>query len=151
MQIRTQQQPKNNVIPRRSSKSSLTRSNGYILLTSLFALVLLAGAASLVFSIVVSEQRQQHRHRQLLELRAMNDGLIAETLAEVAHSGDFQGVGQGSVGSGTGETRVTKITASRSYIKTTASLRGNVLVTGTMINVTTPVPRVLSWQRLPKK
>ena len=151
MRIHARQQGKNTAMRRLTNWPRQPRFSGYILLSSLFALLLLATAAALVFSIVVSEQRQQHRQRQRLELRTMNDGLIAETLAEVAHFGDFQGVVRGTVGSGTGETRVTKITASRSYIKATSSLGGNALVTGTMINVTTPVPRVLSWQRLPKE
>lgn len=122
--------------------------DGYILVTSLFALLLLATAATLILTIVAAEHREQNRHRRHLDLRAMNDALVAETLAELALSNSFRGIVQRSVGAGTGDSIVTKITVSRSYVKTTAVLSGATLTTGTMINLSSPVPKVLSWQRL---
>lgn len=124
------------------------REGGFVLLATLFALLILGTAVLLVFSIVNNEQRQQLRHRQQIELRAMNDAMIAETLAELAFDQDFRGVQRRDVGAGSSESTISQISASTSAIVVTATLGPNRLTTETQVRLTASGPLVLSWQRL---
>ncbi len=122
--------------------------DGHVLLTTLFTLLILATAATLVFSLVFHEQRQQLRSRQQLDLRSMNDSVIAETLASLDLDRDFGGVEEREFAAGTIQSNVREESPSRSQIRATAKLGAASAVSELWVTRGASGPSVLSWRRL---
>jgi hypothetical protein len=87
---------------------------------------------------------------QRIQLVAMSDAAVAESLAELAGSPGFGGVSKRDFGAGQIESTIQKIDASRRRIIATATLTsGRQLRVATDVRFLNTGIIVTSWQRLP--
>ena len=125
---------------------------GFALLVSLVALLLLATATALLAAVLGMEQRDVIRERTRLDLQALNDGAIAESLARLTAEtggGDVTDDRQNENG-GRVQTQLVRVGENRLRLITTARLGGRSLRTEVVLRETHDgrvIP--LSWQRLP--
>lgn len=124
---------------------------GFAILLSLIALLLLATATALLAAVLGMEQREVLRARGRIDLQALNDGAIAESLARLAanpHGQDVTAERQFANG-GRVSTQLVRVGETRVRLITTARIGGRTLRTEVVLRESGERFIPLSWQRLP--
>ena len=128
------------------------RQSGHALLLALIIIVLVGAAGAVLTTTLGLHLHAARDETQRIQLVAMSDAAVAESLAELAGSPGFGGVSKRDFGPGQIESTIQTISASRQRIVAIATLTSgrelrvaaDVRILGTGIVVT-------SWQRLPAK
>jgi hypothetical protein len=127
-----------------------SRESGHALLLALIVIVLV-GVAGAVLTITLGLHLQMARDEtQHIQLVAMSDAAVAESLALLAASPGFGGVTTRDFGPGQIESTIQTINASRRRIIATATLTsGRELRVAADVRLLDTGLVVTSWQRLP--
>ena len=127
-----------------------SRQAGHALLLALIVIVLV-GVAGAVLTISLGLHLHVARDEtQRIQLVAMSDAVVAESLAELAASPGFGGVSERDFGPGKVESTIQNISSSRRRIIATATLAsGRELRVAADVRFLSSGIVVTSWQRLP--
>lgn len=126
------------------------RQSGHALLLALIVIVLVGVAGAVLTTSLGLHLKVARDETQRIQLVAMTDAAMAESLAELAASPGFGGVSRRDFGSGQIESSIQTIDSNRRRILATATLAG-----GRELRVAADVRLlgsglvVTSWQRLP--
>lgn len=124
---------------------------GFALLVSLVALLLLATATAILAAVLGMEQRDVLRARTRIDLQALNDGAIAESLARLAANPWGQDVTaeRRFDNGGRVQTQLVRVGENRARLVTTARIGARVLRTEVVLRENDGRFVPLAWQRLP--
>lgn len=127
-----------------------SRQSGHALLLALIVIVLVGVAGAVLTTTLGLHLHAARDETQRIQLVAMSDAAVAESLAELAGSPGFGGVSKRDFGAGQIESTIQKIDASRRRIIATATLTsGRQLRVATDVRFLNTGIIVTSWQRLP--
>ena len=127
-----------------------SRQSGHALLLALIVIVLVGVAGAVLTTTLGLHLHAARDETQRIQLVAMSDAAVAESLAELAGSPGFGGVSKRDFGAGQIESTIQKIDASRRRIIATATLtNGRQLRVATDVRFLNTGIIVTSWQRLP--
>jgi Tfp pilus assembly protein PilX len=131
----------------------VTRSNrGYSLIAALIVLVLVGAAASFVAASLNLRLRVTRQESIRIRLTALNDAVLAETLAFLDQDTNFSGVPEYCFGRGFIASAVTTLESGsepRVEIIASARIAGRKKQAQVEARLTAAGPVVLSWRRLP--
>ncbi len=125
-----------------------TRESGQILLFSLLVVVLMSIAMGLVASLVAERQQAQRREAETIQLTAMADAVLAETLAGLADGAGSGGVAEREFGGGTIASEVRAGSGSTLEVIARATWREGTRTVLATVEVGGPRPRVSGWRVL---
>lgn len=127
------------------------RRRGFAILVSLVALLLLATATALLAAVLGMEQRDVLRERGRIDLQALNDGAIAESLARLAANpwGPDVTAERRFDNGGRVQTQLVRVGENRARLITTAHLGGRRLRTEVVLHENDGRFTPLAWKRLP--
>ena len=129
-------------------RSALRPRTGHGLVLALFVLVIMTPAVGLLALSMTIGWLDVPRERRTVNLIALSDAAIAETLAHLAVDEDFEGVEERPFGEGVISSEVTalgthtvQVVANATYAGQERAMRGEVLLT-----LSGPV--VIDWERV---
>lgn len=123
---------------------------GYALLTALVVLTLLAIALSLLATSLQIRMRLVRQESQALELMALSDAALAETLYNLTYDRYFHGVEEHPFGRGTIASNVEFQGPGQYRVTATASVDGRRRAVLAEVVRTPQEARVIRWERLPE-
>lgn len=123
---------------------------GYALLTALVVLTLLAIALSLLAVSLQIRMRLVRQESQALELMALSDAALAETLYNLTYDRYFHGVEEHPFGRGTIASDVEFQGPDQYRVTATASVDGRRRTVLAEVVRTPEGARVVRWERLPE-
>jgi len=127
-----------------------SRQSGHALLLALIVIVLVGVAGAVLTTTLGLHLHAARDETQRIQLVAMSDAAVAESLAELTASPGFSGVSKRDFGPGQIESTIQTISASQRRILATATLTsGRQLRVATDVRLLTTGIVVTSWQRLP--
>lgn len=127
-----------------------SRQSGHALLLALIVIVLVGVAGAVLTTTLGLHLQVARDETQRIQLVAMSDAAVAESLAELAGSPGFGGVSKRDFGPGQIESSIQTISGSRRRIIATATLTsGRELRVATDVRFLSSGIVVTSWQRLP--
>ncbi|MGB3562347.1 MAG: hypothetical protein WBH85_18835 [Thermoanaerobaculia bacterium] len=127
-----------------------SRQSGHALLLALIVVVLVGVAGAVLTTTLGLHLHAARDETQRIQLVAMSDAAVAESLAELAGSPGFGGVSKRDFGPGQIESTVQTISASRRRIIAIATLTsGRRLRVAADVRILNTGLVVTSWQRLP--
>ena len=126
------------------------RQSGHALLLALIIIVLVGAAGAVLTTTLGLHLHAARDETQRIQLVAMSDAAVAESLAELATSPGFGGVNKHDFGPGQIESSIQTVSASRRRIIATATLTsGRELRVAADVRILGSGIVVTSWQRLP--
>ncbi|MGB5815619.1 MAG: hypothetical protein WBI27_10475 [Thermoanaerobaculia bacterium] len=127
-----------------------SRQSGHALLLALIVVVLVGVAGAVLTTTLGLHLHAARDETQRIQLVAMSDAAVAESLAELAGSPGFGGVSKRDFGPGQIESTVQTISASRRRIIAIATLTsGRRLRVAADVRILNTGLVVTSWQRMP--
>jgi hypothetical protein len=126
------------------------RQSGHALLLALIVIVLVGVAGAVLTTSLGLHLHAARDETQRIQLVAMSDAAVAESLAELAASPGFAGVSKHDFGPGQIESSIQTVAASQRRIIAIATLtNGRELRVATDVRLLHTGLVVTSWQRLP--
>lgn len=125
------------------------RESGQALVLALVAVLLLSAALALAAGTLVARMKRSQREAVRIELLALADAAVAETLADLAAWPVSAGVAPRRFGGGTIESTVQRGGAQSFTIVARASVGRQDLSVEVLGRMTELGPRVDAWRRLP--
>ncbi len=129
--------------PRRSE-------SGQALVVALTVVLLLAAAFSLVAGFLVSRMSSARDDSRRIVLLALSDAAVAESVANLAASPFYPGVGERPFGGGTIASRVSRPAADLAVVRVRATYQGGALVVEARVRLSDDAPpTTVGWRRVP--
>lgn len=122
---------------------------GYITAFSLLVLVLLSSSVALLALALQLRMRTVREDKVDVRLVALNDAVVAETLAELGEGVGFPGVREKDFGQGQVASDVERLGPRKVAIHARASYAGRTRLTRTEVALTVQGPVVVEWRRVP--
>lgn len=121
--------------------------SGQALILALLALALLTGVLALLSMLLASRMGQVRDEGRRVVLTALADGALAETLARLASTPTYPGLGEQRMGEGIVESHVGRLGPTTLVIEVEAFYRGAYLeVEARAVEQERAPPRVVSWR-----
>ena len=128
-----------------------SEESGQILLFSLLVVLLMSIAMGLVASLVAERQQAQRREAEVIQLTALADAALAETLAKLADGAGSGGVAERDFGGGTIASEVRAGAGTVLEVIARATWREGSRTVLATVEVGGPRPRVTGWRVLRKR
>lgn len=124
--------------------------SGQALVVALTVVLLLAAAFALVAGFLVSRMHQAAETTRRTVLLALSDAAVAETVANLAASPVYPGLGERAFGGGTISSRVSRPGADLALVRARATYEGRKLVVEVRVRtVEGEPPTTVGWRRVP--
>lgn len=124
-------------------------ASGYALLTALFVMTFLSIALALLAASLQIRMRLVRQESQTLELTALSDAALAETLYNLTYDRFFHGVEEHPLGGGRIASGVEFLAPGRYRVTATATHAGRRRTVQAEVVRTPQGARVVRWERVP--